>query len=170
MKKFALALMASAAMVLGMGVVANAYPAGAGSVTASPTTLAPGGVFTATATCQPAEIVTFVFEGATKTATCGAAGTAGTASLISLSTAGSASVTFNAPGTAGSYTGIATGSATGALGSFTITVAVPAAPGGSLPATGTDGTSTMTIIALGLFAVGAGLFGVSRFRSRTVTA
>ena len=36
MKKFALALMASAATLLGMGVVANAYPPGPGSVVATP--------------------------------------------------------------------------------------------------------------------------------------
>ncbi len=170
MKKFALALMASAAMVLGMGVVANAYPPGAGVVTVSSSTVGPGAPFTVSATCQPGEIVTFVFEGDTVTVTCGAAGSAGTASMLSLSSAGIASATFTAPTEPGTYTGTTNGSLTGDLGSFTITVAAPTTPGSGLPATGTDGTSTMTLIAIGLFAVGAGLFGVSRFRSRTVAA
>lgn len=171
MKKFALALMASAAMVLGLGLVANAeYPPQGGFVTARPTTVAPNAQFEASASCQPGENVTFLFEGQSKTATCGAAGSAGTASLIRLSNAGGATVQLTAPATEGSYTGTATGSATGALGSFTITVVVATVPPGPLPATGSDGTGTMTFMALGLFAVGAGLFGVSRFRLRTVAA
>jgi hypothetical protein len=54
-----------------------------------------------------------------------------------------------------------------AFGSTTITVAGPATPPGGLPAIGSNGTSTMTIIAVGLFAVGAGLFGMSQMRRRT---
>jgi LPXTG-motif cell wall-anchored protein len=156
MKKFALAILASVAMVLGMGAVANAdYPPDAGSVTVNPVAPSAGAEFTVTATCETGEIVTFVFEGETKTATCGAT---------------TASVTFTAPTAVGTYSGTATGSDNGDLGSFSITIAAPATPGSGLPATGTDGTSTMAIIAIGLLLVGAGLFSVSRLRSRALAA
>lgn len=161
MKKFALALMASAAAVLGFGLVANAYPPGAGVVTTSSSSGAPGFTVTVKATCLPGETVTGKLVAETATATCGAAGTA--ASLLGLSSAGSATVTLTAPTAPGTYTGTVTGSVTGALGNFTVTVAAPTT---NLPATGGGGVSTMTIIAIGLLAVGAGLFGVSQVRRR----
>lgn len=167
MKKFALALMAVSAAIFGTGLVANAYPPGAGVVTTSSATGVAGYTVTVNTTCQPGETVTVTLVDETATATCGAAGTA---SLLSLSNAGSASVNVIAPAVAGSYTGTILGSVTGDLGSFTVTVTAPVTPGGGLPATGSNSTSTMTILAIGLFAVGAGLFGVSQVRRRTVVA
>ena len=72
-------------------------------------------------------------------------------------------VVLAAPDAAGEYTGSATGSTTGALGNFSVQVTAPST---ELPATGSNGVSTMTIIALGLFAVGGGLFIVSQVRRR----
>ena len=167
MKKFALALMASAAMVLGLGVVANAYPPGGATITQSATTAAPGGSLTVSVSCVPGETATFTLVAESDVVTCGAAGTA---SVLAISAAGLATGTVTVPTAAGTYTGSITGSVTPVLGSFEVTVAAPATPGGGLPATGSDGTGTMTLMALGLFAVGGGLFGVSRFRNRTVAA
>lgn len=170
MKKFALALMASAAMVLGFGAVASAYPPGAGApVITNGGALAPGAEFTVTAECQPVGAqVTFEFQGVTLVVECVAA--TGSASLLgsflgTAPAAGTATATFTAPTAPGTYTGTYTGAA---VGTFSVTVAAPVTPGGGLPATGSNGTSTMTIIAIGLFAVGAGLFGVSQVRRRTV--
>jgi LPXTG-motif cell wall-anchored protein len=154
MKKFALALMASAAMILGFGAVANAYPPGAGGATVSPTTASPGGALTITVSCAPGEDVTATLDGVT------------TAPVV-CPASGSAVLSATAPTTAGTYTGTTNGSVNGALGDFSVTVA---APTGGLPATGSNSSSTITFIALGLFAVGAGLFGVSQYRRRTAAA
>jgi LPXTG-motif cell wall-anchored protein len=161
MKKFALGLMAMATAVFGFGLAANAYPPGAGSVTATPPSGAAGYSVSVKATCLPGEAVTVVLVSSTATGNCGAAGTA--ASLLGITKAGSVTLVVKAPATAGTYTGSATGATTGALGTFRITVTAPPA---GLPATGSNGVSTMTIIAIGLFAVGAGLFGVSQVRRR----
>jgi LPXTG-motif cell wall-anchored protein len=158
MKKLALALVAISAAVFGTGLVVNAYPPGAGSVTASPATVAPGGVFTATATCETGEDVAFVFEGVNKSAPC---------------TDGTASVTFTAPSADATYTGTAVGSENGALGSFTLTVATAPPPvtqggstngGGTLPSTGSSSTNTGLIIGVGSLIVGLGLFVTARTR------
>jgi LPXTG-motif cell wall-anchored protein len=160
-KKFALALVAMSAVIFGAGLVANAveYPPGAGSVTATPSTLAPGGEFTATATCQPGEDVEFTFEGVVKTAPC--------------SDAGTASVVFTAPTAEGSYTGTAVGTINGVLGSFTVTVELTEPPvtqggatngGGTLPSTGSNSTNTGLIIGVGSLLVGLGLFATARTR------
>jgi LPXTG-motif cell wall-anchored protein len=160
MKKLALALVAMSAVIFGTGLATHAdYPPGAGTVTATPATLAPGGTFVATATCETGEIVTFVFEGVTETATCTAEGVA--------------SVNFTAPDADGSYDGTAVGSENGALGSFTVTVATTPPPvtqggatngGGTLPSTGSNGTNTGLIIGVGSLLVGLGLFATARTR------
>ena len=117
--------------------------------------------------CEPVGgSVTFSFNGVTSVHTCTAPGTASL--LLAAPAAGSASATFTAPTAPGTYTGTYTGAATG---NWSIVIAAPAVPAGGLPATGSNGTSTMTILAIGLFAVGAGLFGVSQLRRRkTLTA
>ncbi len=169
MKKFALALMASAAMILGISAVANAYPPAANVAVVSDTTPGPGQAFSVEVGCTPPGDVIFVlpFPPGSFTTPCILDST-GPASLLSATAAaGSATATFTAPTQPGTYTITYSGAATG---SFTITVAAAAVPGGGLPATGSDSTSTMTIIAIGLFAVGAGLFGVSQVRRRNVTA
>lgn len=150
MKKFALTLVAATAMILGLGQVANAYPPGAGGASASPASTAAGGTVTVTVSCQPGESVTATLNGVTSSPVVCPAG-------------GSATINVTAPTTPGTYTGTTNGSVNGALGNFTVTVTAPP-PG--LPATGSSGISTMTIIAIGLFAVGAGLFGVSQVRRR----
>jgi len=183
MKKFALSIVIAAAAIFGSGVAAQAstYPP------SSIATVAAGGTFDATINgCTPPEIVTFLFEGVSKTAPClpgpsslrSAAATVGT---------GTASVTFDAPSVPGNYVATATGSA-GFRGSYSISVtavgvtpaapvapitsvapaapAAPVTPLGGLPATGADGISTMTMIAIGFFVVGGGLLVVSQLRRR----
>jgi LPXTG-motif cell wall-anchored protein len=165
MKKFALALIACSAAIFGTGLVVNAdYPPGAGSVTATPATVAPGGIFSVTATCQAGESVTFTFNTDSKVRNCNNDNTE--------------SVTFNAPTAAGSYDGTAVGGVNGVLGSFTVTVAItepPVTQGGAtnggttgaastLPSTGSGSTSTGLIIGVGSLLVGLGLFVTARTR------
>lgn len=174
MKKFALALMASAAIVFGFAGSANAYPPGGGGTTVSDSTPAAGAPITfSTTQCTPGETVTFVFNGETKTATC-VAGTAARGEASQTAT-GTASATFNAPAAAGSYTANISGSVSGALGSVAVTVAAqttttvaptPTVPPGGLPATGSDGVGATTGIAVGLLVVGLGLFAVATVRRR----
>ena len=154
MKKFALVLMASAAMVLGFGGVANAYPPGAGGATVAPASTLGGGTVTVTVSCEPGESVTATLDGVTS-------------APVVCPASGSAVLNITAPTTPGTYAGTTNGSVNGALGSFSVTVTAPTT---NLPATGSNGVSTMTIIALGLFAVGAGLFGVSQVRRRNAAA
>lgn len=152
MKKILIALTAMAA-VLGFGQMANAatYPPGADAPAISPATPAEGADFEVTVACSPdGDNVAFVFNGATTNVTC---------------TGGEATAVLGAPGTAGDYDGTYSGAG---AGSFSVTVTAPVTPPGGLPATGTDSTSTMTVLAIGLFAVGAGLFGVSQVRRRSV--
>ena len=154
MKKTLFAMLATVAMVLGFGQIANAatYPPGAAAAVINPATPTEGGSFTVTVDCAPdGDTVAVVFNGTTTNATCAD---------------GKATVTLTAPA-AGTYPGSYSGAG---VGTFSVTVAAPVTPPGGLPATGSNGTSTMTIIALGLFAVGAGLFGVSQVRRRTATA
>lgn len=165
MKKFALALMAVSASIFGLSAVANAYPPAPDANEVSAITA--GGPFTVEVGCAPVgDDVVFTFNTAVIADVCAAP--TGPASLLSVApAAGSASATFTAPTAPGTYTGTYTGAATG---TWTVVIAAPVVPGGGLPATGSNGTSTMTIIAFGLFAVGAGLFGVSQVRRRTVAA
>jgi hypothetical protein len=158
MKKLALGLIALSAVVFGFGNVAEAqYNTVDGTATVTPTTTAPGGTVTVVMSgCTPGETVTFVLGSATTSATCAGDGTA-VASLP-------------APGTAGTYTGTATGVTSGVAASFTVVVALAATPPGGLPATGSGGISTTTGIAIGLFVVGLGLFGVTQVRRRQAAA
>ncbi len=173
MKKLALAVMATSALVLGSGLVVDAvdYPI-AKSVTVNPTSGLAGSTFTAKATgCVPGEIVTFGYNGASKTATCGAAALAsGTAALVAN---GSATTTLVARAAAGASPVTASGATTGALGTADFTV-IPGKTvvtqggetngGGTLPATGSNGTSTGLMLGFGSLLVGAGLFATARTR------
>lgn len=155
MKKFALALMVSAAGLFGMAPGASAYPPAAPTVSVQTPSLAPGGTTPVTLNGCPA--------GATAQVTLNGVTTTGTADA-----SGSATVTVTAPSTAGTFTGSA--SCGGASTPFTITVLAPATPPGGLPATGSDGIGATTGIAAGLLAIGLGLFGVSMVRRRQATA
>lgn len=172
MKKFALALMASAAMILGFSAMVSAYPPGSPPPTVSDPTPAPGSTFTVEVGCSPVGAsVNFTLNSVppqTVTVTCVArsGALAGGSMLVATPTPGVARATFTAPTTPGTYTVSYDGAA---VGSVTVTVESATTPGGGLPAAGSNGTSTMTIVAIGLFAVGACLFGVSQFRRRSAT-
>jgi len=167
MKKFALALMAAAAAVFGAGMVANAYPPIPDSVTVSQSTVEPGGTFEVTAPCVVPEEVTFTFEGLPLDVRCTSAVVQPGFMLLQQSSPdGAATATLTAPTAAGTYTVTVTGSTSGSIGTATITVQAATDPGGGLPATGSDGISTTTMIAAGLLVVGLGLFGVATMRRR----
>ena len=154
MKKLALALFTISAVIFGSGMAAEAqipYRSSGGTATVSPASAAPGGAVTVGITgCAPSSSVAVVFNGATSTVTAGATGTA--------------TATVTAPTTAGTFAGTATCGTV--VASFSVVVAVPTAPGGGLPATGSGGIDATTSIAMGLFAVGLGLFGVTQVRRR----
>ncbi|MGK0277062.1 MAG: hypothetical protein ACI9N0_003461 [Ilumatobacter sp.] len=151
MKKLTLALMAVAAGLFGPGATSNAYSPGAGGVTARPAVVSAGGAVTVSATCAAGETVTASLVSAASSAVCGAER--------------AVEIMIAAPAVAGYFEGPVTGSANGVLGSFTVTVPVAATQPGLLPAPGTNGSTAMTL-ALGVFVVGVGLFGLSRLRSR----
>ncbi len=100
--------------------------------------------------CAANSPVLVVFNGATSTVTADASGNA------------TANVT--APSAAGTYPGTAT--CGDVVASFSVVVAAPTTPPGGLPATGSGGIDTTTGIAMGLLAVGLGLFGVTLVRRR----
>lgn len=178
MKKFALALTAVAAVVLGSAGVADAYPPGGTGVTvANEGPVAPGGAVTVTVNCTSGETVTFMLVSSSDTAPCAASGSASNNAVAALP--GTATGTVSAPTTPGTYVGTITGSISGALGTFTVTVdgatddggdGDTAASTGVLPVTGSDGTATMTMIAGGLLVVGLGMFGVATIRRRQYAA
>lgn len=166
MKQFVLALTAAAAVLLGTVGVADAYPPNGANVVVEPATVAPGASVKFTANCTVGETVTFSLGNRTTTAVC-VANTNG-------SVGGTATGTVNAPTTPGIYTGTAGGSISGVLGAVTVTVSASTptnvAPTGALPATGSGGTSTMTIVAGGLLVVGLAMFGVATVRRRQATS
>lgn len=176
MKKFALALTAAAAVILGSAGVVDAYPPGGQQVVVSDTTIEPGETFTVTVECVPDETVTFIFGDIVLTQICRLVINAG--NNLSDVANGTASATFTAPTEPGSYTGTATGSISGLLGSFSVVVeaetagtpGTPATPAGSLPATGSDGIGSTTMMAGGLLVVGLGMFGVASVRRRQTVA
>jgi len=178
MKKFALALMVASAALFGFGAVASAqYPT---SLTVG--TPSAGGPFASTYTnCVNGETITFsqpqstpasisvVCAGrsatanftnaptATGTYTVTAGGPTSPARTQSFSISGAAATTLPATAT----TLPATGGADGAGAGVPATV-----PGAGLPATGSNGIGTSTTIAIGLLAVGFGLFAVAQVRRR----
>jgi hypothetical protein len=164
MKKFALAVMAASAVVFGSGLPAQAQtPSYSTSVTVGPVTS--GGPYTVDyVNCVPGETITFSQPESTPTsvtAVCPGEGTVGTA------TASFA----NAPTAPGDYTVTATGTQSPTrTTTFSLAgagVTVPATvPEAGLPATGSDGVGATTGVALGLLAVGLGLFVVAQIRRR----
>ncbi|MEM1335965.1 MAG: hypothetical protein AAGG08_21155 [Actinomycetota bacterium] len=177
MKKFALALMAAAAAVFGVGMVADAYPPPVSSPTIDDPTAVDGQTVTIQIPCVPPETVTLtiVFDLtnatiATLTDECEPTAAPGFALLGSATATGVATFTVTAPSTVGGYTATATGSASGALGAVTFTVSAASTPTGGLPATGSDGIGTTTWIAGSLLLVGLGLFAVATVRRRQPAA
>ncbi len=191
MKKFALALMASAALLFGFSVAAQAaYPPGI-TVTVSPAgNLPPGVPFTITIPCFPgAGPVTFTITGpnfsVSVVSTCGTSDsvTGSVMGFIAQTASGTASATLTAPTAPGTYQGSAV-QVGGSSADFTIVVAqattttaapgapttvapvTPTVPSTGLPATGSGGLGVTTGIAIGLLAVGAGLFVVAQVRRR----
>lgn len=172
MKKFALALAATAAMVLGFGGVADAYPPGGPGITATPASGTPGYSVTVTVKCTAGETVTITLVASSTNAACNT-GTAQSA------VAGTAVGVVTAPNAPGTYTGSANGTTSGPLGNFTISV-VPVGPAtnggtnggtnaggtGALPSTGSSGTNATLMLGLGALLIGGGLFGVSQIRRR----
>jgi LPXTG-motif cell wall-anchored protein len=175
MKKFALSLIVAAAAIFGTGVAAQAqtppYPPAA---SVSPIeTAVPGGPFTVNVKgCQPnANKIAFVFRDQDQSNLCGNG--KGNSNALTVGT-GTSSATFVAPMAAGTYTGTATGT-DGFRVTFSVTVAAappvaaaPVVPVGGLPVTGSDGTSTMTMMAFGILALGGGLLVVSQMRRRQI--
>jgi LPXTG-motif cell wall-anchored protein len=133
-----------------------------------PSTVGPGQSFQATFVgCAGGEDVNFVLDGKTTSGRC--MGPAGATRRPNQAGLPSATVTLVAPTTPGTYTIVATGATSGLSASATITVQAAAAPGGALPATGSDSAPTVQIAA-GLFAVGAGLTAVGIRRRRAAHA
>jgi hypothetical protein len=175
MKRLAFALMACAALVFGFGAVAQAQY-GSASATFDVPSATPGQPVTITITgCTPGETLTVAVDGVVVgTATCTAGAALSTGSVLGIGlvqqATGSATLTFEAPTTSGTYSVVITGSQ-GFNFTTEITVtsqATPPAttPASGLPATGADGIGTTTGIAIGLFAVGAALFLVAQVRRR----
>lgn len=160
MKKLAFAVMAAAMVMFGLAAPAGAQTDPYGSdgtvVTVTPPSSPAGGTITVEVTgCEPGSSVVVAFDGSTTT--------------VTVDASGSAVITLTAPTTAGTYPGTATCGTE--VASFSAVVTAPVTPLGGLPATGSGGVSTTTGIALGLLAVGFGLFGVTQIRRRqTVNA
>jgi len=170
---FAVATVALAAgvNVAGAGTPPPPYPPGTPPLELSDTTVGPGDTFQVMLTgCQPGESVNFTVEGSSATSTCG-----GAAGAFRISAAGpTATASLTAPTTPGQYIVTATGLTSGVTSSAVLTVAgvgptTTAAPGGGLPATGSD-NAPIAQIAGGLVAAGAGLAIVASVRRRKATA
>lgn len=156
MKKFAVALIAVSAVVFGSGMAAQAqYGGSTGTATVTPASSAPGGTVTVGISgCEPSASVAVVFNGAT--------------SSVTADSSGAATTTVTAPSTAGTYPGTAT--CGDVVASFSVVVAAAVTPPGGLPATGSNGISTTSGLAIGLLVVGLGLFGVAQMRRRQTSA
>ena len=175
MKKIALSLAAAGALVLGTAgaAEATAYPPNGQNVTVDNPQPAAGEDVNVTANCTLGEEVTFALGASRTTATCEALG----ADVDTAVVGGTATGTVTAPTTAGAATGTVTGTVSGDLGSFQVVVQAQTdagggetpTPGGQLPATGSDGTSTMTLAAGGLLVTGLGMFAVASMRRRPTT-
>lgn len=183
MKQVCVALIA----VLGIGFGATAASAqspyfGNASVSASPSTVAPGGEVTVTVqNCVAGTDVVITLEASSATAACSAPTTdaQGFRAPAQTSTPGTAVGTVDAPTTPGTYTGSAA-LAEGAALPFTVTVATPTSSvadtgdrgdevTADLPATG-GGIEPLTIAAIVLLIAGVGLVVVTRLRRRQARA
>jgi LPXTG-motif cell wall-anchored protein len=173
MKKFALSLIVAAAAIFGPGVAVQAKPYPPAADVSPIETTVPGERFTVNVKgCTPngaKKDVAFVFRDQDQSNLCGK----GNPNALTDGT-GTSSATFVAPMAAGTYTGTATGT-DGFRVTFSVTVAAappvaaaPVVPVGGLPVTGSDGTSTMTMMAFGILALGGGLLVVSQMRRRQI--
>ena len=180
MRRLALVLFAASAAVLGVGLVAEAqqYPPDF-TITVDDSTPEPGGPVVATVTgCTDGETVNFVLEASKAQGTCtaGGGGTAMAMAFIGAPATTTASGNLTAPTAPGTYdvTGTGQTSELTATTQITVAAAAPATPtapaSGALPSTGSGSTNTTVLIAGGLFAMGAALFAVSRFRHRQPNA
>jgi LPXTG-motif cell wall-anchored protein len=170
MKKLALGLISASAAVFGFGLVADAYPPPAVSVSVDDPTPAPNQQLNVTFRgCEPGETVRFVLLSSTDTSPCNGT-SSGLSLLLQAAPSGTSIGQVTAPSSAGTYTGTATGQTSGRTGTFTVVVSQATSPPGGLPATGSSGISTSTTVAIGLLVVGAGLFAVSQIRRRQASA
>lgn len=113
---------AAAALTVAAGgatAAASAYPPATNSVTATPTSGAPGYDVTVTAHCGPFETVTVELSEATAQAKCRLADED---ELVDGDLGGRATATIDAPSTPGAYRGVAMGTSSGDLGGFVISV------------------------------------------------
>lgn len=118
MRKLIVIFTAMVATVLGFGAVvnaANAYPPNGVSVVATPASGGPGYEVTVTVNCTVGESVTIALVDSSDRVSCTADGEL-------LAESGSAAGSVVAPSSPGEYVGVVTGSMSGALGQFTITV------------------------------------------------
>lgn len=170
MKKFAVALTIIGAVMA--GGTANAqdasYNNGNSRVpTINPSIVSPGGQFTVVVGCIIPESITFDFLGTTFTVIC-----ANNRLTQAESLDGTASATFTAPTTPGTYSGTVDFPTT-ADQTFTITVQAVTGttnPSGGLPPTGSDSTGSTIIIATTLLLAGVAMFAVAQRRRRDATS
>jgi hypothetical protein len=178
-KKFALALIATSALVFGLGTVAQAQTYSP-TLTLIPSPPALGAPYQARLTnCTIGASITFAQAQSTPASvvvTCAAVSGAATGPGL-----GQATASFTAaPTVPGTYTLTAGGlsaslpiaQATTTVPATTVATPVPTtatAPAGGLPPTGSDGLGTTTGIAIALLAVGAGLFIVAQVRRRNTS-
>jgi len=160
MKKFTIALMAVLGLVFGPAAVANAYPPSGALITVSNATPQPGDSIQISVDCgdgsDSGDTVTVNLGDSSATGTC---------------VNGSATVTIAVPTAEGTINGEVLNADGENVGTFTVTVAAAAPvtqpnPSGQLPATGSDGIGTTTMIALGLLIAGLALFAVATVRRR----
>ena len=146
MKRQVAAAVITLGATIGFGQVADAYPPDPPEAEVDDPTPTPGGDFVVTVPdCVEGETVEITFEGVTETTTC---------------TDGTASASFAAPTSGGTFTGTVT--TEGGSASFAVTVVVE-----DLPATG-GGDSAGTVIWMGggLLIAGAAMLTVGVRRRR----
>jgi len=167
MRRLAQIFVAASALVLGVGMVAEAenYPP-TFIVTADPSTVVPGGRVTATVEgCTVGATVDFDLEGSTASDTCadGGGGVGMAMAFLGQTTMPTASGEVTAPKTPGTYTLTATQPANEYRATTQVTVTAQPKP---LPSTGSNSTYTTLYIAGALFAMGVIAFAVSQYRRR----
>ncbi len=158
MNKALIALMMVVGSLLAFGGPASAYPPDEPTVGVDNPSPTPGGTVTVTVeNCESGTTVTFELGGSTD-------------SVVSVDDTATGTVT--APSTPGSYTGTATCGAD--VLSFGVEVeaaaatTVPTTVAPVLPPTGSDGSGSITTLAVGLLLAGLGLLGVARLRRRSI--
>jgi LPXTG-motif cell wall-anchored protein len=168
LKRIGLALAVVGIGVFGVDAAASAqYPPAAAIAVVSNQTPPPNASFTVTVrNCEAGESVRFSLPTvAPVTVTC-VPPVQSLTSAAALTEGATATATLVAPAQAGPYNGTAELLTSEITLPFSITVTAVTAPGGGLPATGSDGTQSFVWYGLGLFAVGAGLVAVAQVRRR----